>query len=207
MNELQRQKAIEALERKKERERKQNHAMLCHLWAYIQLHCNGVLLPYRVLYDIEKSTHEKTFTEVPPNPYYPHPAVTLATENSAPPYPAGVKFTLDDKGYPNFLSDPEYKKQYDEYLQRVEAEKMKIDDWGYWYARFLLPYDLATFSTFDWWGEKLKDEDARQAVENLKAACLEVWTDCKEHPENYNMKPVLKEEAHKTKYNVPYGYI
>lgn len=207
MNELQRQKAIEALERKKERERRQNYAITYRLSAYIQLHHYGVLLPYRILYDIEKSTHEKTFTEIPPNPYYPHPAVTLATKNSMPSYPIDEKAPLNEKGYPIFTANPEQKKAYGEYLQRVEAEKMKTDDWGYWFARFLLPYDLTAFSGFDWLGEEPKDEDARQAVENLKAACLEVWTDCKEHPENYNMEPVLKEEAHKAVYDVAYGYI
>ena len=52
MNTQQQQKAIEALNKQKEKERKQHHAMFYHLGAYTKLHIDGVLLPYRILYDL-----------------------------------------------------------------------------------------------------------------------------------------------------------
>lgn len=208
MNELQRQKAIEALEKQKEQERKKNHAMIFRLGAYTKLHYQGVLLPYKILYDLEKAEHEKTFTEVPPNPFYPNPAVTLATEYSKPTYARNIKdLPLNESGLPNLKADAEYQGQWEEYENRVKSEKMQSDKWGYWYARFLLPYDLSTFSDFDWWGELPKDDDEREVINNLKAACMEVQADCRENPQNYNTEPVLRKEEHRNLYDVPYGYI
>lgn len=45
MNIQQQQKAIEALEKQKEKERIQCHAMIYQLLAYADIHFNGVLLP------------------------------------------------------------------------------------------------------------------------------------------------------------------
>lgn len=208
MNAQQQQKAIEALDRQREKERKQHYAMMYHLGAYMKLHYEGVILPYKVLYYLEKAEHEKTFTEVPPNPYYPAPAITLKTKWSMPNYEGDYKkVPLDKDGYPDFLADTEYKKKYEEYKQREKAEKMDIEKWGYWYARFLLPYVLSSFSDFDWWGELPKTEEERAVINNLKAACVEAQTDCREHPEEYNLEPIPRLEEHKTIYDVPYGYI
>lgn len=208
MNELQRQKAIEALEKQKKQERKKNHAMMYRLGAYTSLHYDGVMLPYKVLYDLEKAEHEKTFTEVPPNPYYPNPAVTLATEYSKPSYMRNTKDSpLNDSSLSNLKEDAEYQKQWEEYERRKKSEKMQLDKWGYWYARFLLPYELASFTDFDWWGEVPKTEEERQVIDNLKAACMEVQADCRGNPQDYNTEPVLRKEEHRNIFDVSPCYI
>lgn len=208
MNELQKQKAIEALERKKTKERKQHHAMLYHLEAFTKLHMGDVLLPYRVLYDLAKQEYEGTFKEVFPNKFYPHPAITLKTMWSRPNAPLDTKgLPINEHGFPDFTADREFQRALEEYRQREAAEKTPIDKWGYWYGRFLVPYDLEKFSDFDFWGETPKTEEERQIIGNLKAACIEVQADYRENPQDYNTEPVLRKEEHKTMYDVPYGYI
>lgn len=208
MNELQKQKAVKAIECKKAKERKQHLAMIWHLGAFTQLHCMGTALPYRVLYDIEKQMHEKTFTEVSPNPFYPNPAMTLKTKWSFPHYEGDYKgLPLDSDGFPDIKADAEYRKRYEEYEQRVKSEKMSADKWGYYYARFLLPYDLDSFTDFDFLGKVPEGAEERQIVGDLRAACLEVWRGCKEHPENYNFEPIPRLEEHKSVFDVGYGYL
>jgi hypothetical protein len=208
MNELQKQKAIEALERKKAKERIQCHAMIYHFLAYADIHFNGVLLPYRILYDLHKVEHEGAFKEILPNSYYPNPAITLKTKYSEPHYTGDYKdLKLANDGFPIFTSNAEYRQRHEEYQKRIEAEKTPIDKWGYYYARFLLPYDIEKFSDFDFWGEVPKTEEEREVINNLKAACMEVQADCRENPQDYNTEPVLRKEEHKNIYDVPYGYI
>lgn len=208
MNELQKQKAIEALSKQKEIERKKNHAMIYRLGAFAKLHYQGVMLPYKILYDLEKAEYEGTFKEVPPNPFYPNPAMTLKTKWSMPTYMGDYKGVTSGKdGLPNFQEDIEHKKKYEEYEQRVEVEKMPLDKWGYWYSRFLLPYDLSSFSDFDFWGSVPQDEEEKQIIDNLRAACMEAQTDCKEHPGDYNLEPIPRLEEHKAVYDVSYGYV
>ena len=208
MNTQQQQKAIEALNKQKEKERKQHYAMMFHLEAFTKLHIDGVFLPYRILYDLEKQKHEGTFTEIEPNPFYPHPAVTKETENSKPNYTGDYKdLKLTDDGLPIFTSNAEYKRQWEEYQRRIAAEKTPIEKWAFWYGRFILPYDLESFSDFDFWGKVPEDSEEKQVVDGLRAACLEAQVDCREHPENYNLEPVLKLVEHKEKYDVDYGYI
>jgi len=206
MNEL--QKAIEALEKQKEHERKKNHAMIYRLGAYTKLHYEGVMLPYKVLYDLEKAEHEKTFREVPPNPFYPNPAISLKTKWSMPSYMGDYKGISENKtGFPDFKADTEFQRQWEEYEQRKESEKMPLDKWGYWYARFLLPYDLALFSDFDFWGSVPQDEEEKKIISQLRGACIEAQADCQEHPEEYNLEPIPRLEEHKAVYDVPYGYV
>ena len=181
MNTQQQQKAIEALNKQKEKERKQHHAMFYHLGAYTKLHIDGVLLPYRILYDLEKQKHEGTFTEIEPNPFYPAPAITMETLYSAPKYTGDYKdLELTDDGLPIFTSNAEYKQKWDEYQRRIAAEKTPTEKWAFWYGRFLLPYDLESFSDFDYWGKVPENSEEKQVVDGLRAACLEVWKDCKE---------------------------
>lgn len=215
MNELQRRKAVEALEKQKQQERKKNHAMMYRLGAYTKLHCEGVMLPYKVLYDLEKAEHEKTFTEVPPNPYYPNPAITLKTKWSMPKYERDEsKLPLktssifgDEMMLPDLMADAEYRKKVEEYESRVKSEKLSVERWGFWYARFLSPYDLSAFSDFDWWGKVPENEEERHIIDSLKAACIEVQADYRENPQNYNTEPVLRKEGHRDVYDVPYGYV
>lgn len=207
MNELQRQKAVEALEEKKAKEHKQFRAMLYHLYAYTRLHCEGVLLPYQVLYDLEKQVYEGTFKEVFPNKFYPAPAAKRSTVYSAPEFKGDYKKVTKPDGMPDFRLDPDYNKESIAYHKRIDAEKMPLDKWDYWYARFLLPYDLESFSDFDFWGELPKNEEEKQVVNSIRKACLEAWYGCKAHPENYNFEPVPRLEEHKTIYDVDYSYI
>lgn len=207
MNELQKQKAIKVLEEKKAKEHKQFLAVMFHLEAFAKLHIDGVFLPYRVLRDLAKQKHEGTFTEIEPNPFYPHPAVTKEMENSKPNYTGDYKNITKADGTPDFMLDSEYKQQWEEYQKRIKAEKTPIDKWGYWYARFLIPYDIEKFSDFDFWGKLPEDLEEKKAIDCLRAACLEVWHDCKEHPESYNFEPIPRLEEHKTIYDVGYGYI
>lgn len=208
MNELQKQKAIEALERKKTKERKQHHAMFYRLEAFSRLHMGDVFLPYRVLYDLAKQEHEGTFKEVFPNKFYPHPAITLKTMWSRPNAPLDTKgVPINEHGFPDLTADKDFQRKLEEYKQREAAEKTPVEKWGYWYGRFLIEYDIPAFTDFDIWGKKPEDAEEKKVIDGLRAACLEVWHDCKEHPENYNFEPILKKEEDKTLYDVGYGYI
>lgn len=110
MNELQRQKAIQALEKQKAKEHKKMLAMMFHLGAFTKLHCMGVMLPYKVLYGLEKQEQEGTFTEIPPNPYYPHPAITLSTKWSYPKPPEDTKgLPLNEHGFPDLKADNDFR--------------------------------------------------------------------------------------------------
>lgn len=201
----QRQKAHEALERKKAQDREKRLSMMYHLSAYFKLHFDKVLLPYRILYNLEKQEHDKTFLEVPPNPFYPAPAMTMKTKWKFPHYSGDYAAIQERNGYPDFRET--MKEELEEYNRIVEAEKMDISKWGFYYARFLLPYDLHSFSDFDWLGERPQDEEEKELLKNLKAACIEAQADCKAHPEDYNLEPVPRLESHKQEYDVPYGYI
>ena len=207
MNELQRQKAIQAIEKQKAKEHKKMLAMMFHLGAFTKLHCMGVLLPYKVLYGIEKRLYEGTFEEVPPNAFYPHPGMSIKTKNSEPHYDGDYKGIAGADGFPHFELDAEYREQWQEYQQRIDAEKTPVDKLAFWYAKFLIDYDIPSFSDFDLWGKMPEDAEEKKVVDGLRAACLEVWHDCKEHPESYNFEPIPRLEEHKSLYDVPYGYI
>ena len=114
---------------------------------------------------------------------------------------------INEHGFPDLTADKDFQRELEEYKQREAAEKTPIDKWGYYYARFLLPYDIEKFSDFDFWGEVPKTEEEREVINNLKAACMEVQADCRENPQDYNTEPVLRKEEHKYIYDVPYGYI
>lgn len=208
MNELQRQKAIQALEKQKVKEHKKMLAMAYHLAAFTKLHCMGVMLPYKVLYGLEKQEQEGTFTEVMPNPFYPHPAITLATKWSYPKPPEDTKgLPINEHGFPDLKADNDFRIELEAYKQREAAEKTPIDKWGYYYARFLLPYDIENFSDFDFWGKVPEDAEEKKVIDGLRAACLEVWHDCRTRQEEYNQEPIMRKEEDKTIYDVPYDYI
>lgn len=194
MNAEQREKALEALRKKKELERMQHKAMAFHFMAFGKLHFDKVLLPYRILYDIEKQMFEKSFHEVPPNEFYPAPAMTLKTKYLQP----AISSTMDID---------ELEQQRAEYKKIVDAEKMDSDKWDYYFARFLLPYDLLSFSDFDFWGKVPEDKDEKQTLQEFKRVCIEAQTGCREHPEEYNLEPIPRLEEHKAIYDVPYGYV
>ena len=208
MNELQKQKAIEVLAKQKDTEHKKMLAMIFHLGAFTKLHCMGVMLPYKVLYGLEKQEQEETFTEIPPNPYYPHPAITLATKWSYPKPPEDTKgLPINEHGFPDLKADNNFRIELEAYKQREDAEKMPIEKWGYWYGRFLIEYDIPAFTDFDYWGKVPEDAEEKKVIDGLRAACQEVWHDCKEHPENYNFAPIPRLEEHKAIYDVGYDYI
>lgn len=115
--------------------------------------------------------------------------------------------SINEHGFPDFTADKDFQMALEEYKQQEAAEKTPADKWGYWYARFLLPYDIEKFSDFDFWGKKPEDAEEREIVNNMRAACLEVWHDCKAHPENYNFEPIPRLEEHKAIYDVGYDYI
>ena len=112
MNAQQQQKAIKALEEHRAKEHKKTFAMAFHLGAFTKLHCMGVLLPYRVLYGLEKQEQEGTFAEIPPNPYYPHPAITLATKWSYPKPPEDTKgLPINEHGFPVLTADKNFQRE------------------------------------------------------------------------------------------------
>ena len=208
MNAQQQQKAVKALEEKKAKEHKQFLAMVWHLGAFTNLHLMGVMLPYKVLYGLEKQVHEGTFKEVLPNKFYPNPAITLKTMWSRPNAPLDTKgLPINEHGFPDLTADKDFQRKLEEYKQREAAEKTPAEKWGYYYARFLVPYDIPAFTDFDYWGKVPEGSDEKQAIDCLRAACLEAWRDCKAHPENYNFEPIPRLEEHKTIYDVDYGYI
>ncbi len=152
--------------------------------------------------------YEGTFKEVLPNKFYPNPAITLKTKWSYPKPPEDTKgLPINEDGFPDFKADKELKRALEEYEQREAAERTPIDKWGYWYARFLIPYDIPAFSDFDFWGKLPEDSEEKKVVDGMRAACLEVWRDCKINPENYNFAPIPRLEEHKAIYDVGYDYI
>ncbi len=60
---------------------------------------------------------------------------------------------------------------------------------------------------FDYWGKVPEDAEEKKVIDGLRAACQEVWHDCKEHPENYNFEPIPRLEEHKAIYDVGCDYI
>lgn len=207
MNELQRQKAIQALEKQKVKEHKKMLAMMFHLGAFTKLHCMGVMLPYKVLYGLEKQEQEGTFTEVMPNPFYPHPGVSMAVKNSEPHFNGDYQNIIGADGKLDFRLDAEYREQWQEYQQRIDAEKTPTDKLAFWYGRFLIDYDIPSFSNFDFWGKMPEDAEEKNVVDGMRKAFIEIWEDCKAHPEEYNQEPILKKEEDKALYDVGYGYI
>lgn len=207
MDELQKQKAIKALEEHRAKEHKKMLAMMFHLGAFTKLHCMGVLLPYKVLYGIEKQKHEGTFTEVEPNAFYPHPGVSMKVKNSEPHYNGDYQSVIGADGQPDFTLDAEYQREWQEYQQRIDAEKTPADKLGYWYGRFLIEYDIPAFTDFDIWGKMPENTEEKNAVDGMRKAFIEIWEDCKVHPEEYNQEPIPRLEEHKSLYDVGYGYI
>lgn len=132
MNIQQQQKAVEALGRQREKERKQTHALIYHLNAFSKLHYDGVFLPYRVLYDLEKQADEGLFAEILPNPYYPRPALSRALAYGRPTYRGDesklptTTIEIDGKvlEFPDTMADPEFAQKIKEYENKIKAEKM-----------------------------------------------------------------------------------
>ena len=56
------------------------------------------------------------------------------------------------------------------YHRQNKSKQFSYLIWGYYYAQFLLPYNLSSFTDFDFWGEIPKNEEAKQVVDNLIAA-------------------------------------
>ena len=211
----QQRKAKEALEKQKAKDKEKRKALIWHLSAFSDLHYNGVLLPYRVLYDLHRSEHEGTFKEIFPNPFYPNPGISSKLALGKPSY-RGETDKLPTKSVildsqeiemPDYMADPDYRKQLEEYERKVQAEKMDTEKWGYWYARFLLPYDLRSFSDFDWLGEVPRSEEEKTFLKHFKSACIEAQADCTTHQERYNMKPIERKQEHREVYDTPYNYI
>lgn len=182
--------------------------MTYHLMAYAKLHFDGVLLPYKVLLDLERQEHDGEFKEVPPNPFYPNPAVTIKTEQSRPNIPDCNKdLPLNKFGLPDYRADAEFKAAYEEYERRVESEKMQADKWAFYYTRFLLPYDISSFTDFDFWGEIPKSEEEKNAVQLFREMCIKTQANCRDRPQEFNLEPILRLEEHRQIYDVGYGYI
>lgn len=194
MNAEQREKALEALDKKKELERKQHRAMAFHLMAFGKLHFDKVLLPYRILYDIEKQMFEKTFHEVPPNEFYPAPAMTLKTKYLQP--------TIS-----SMIDIDELERSREEYSRLVDSERMDSDKWEYYFARFLLPYDLLSFTDFDYWGKMPEGENEKRMIDEFRQLCIEVQADCRDSPEKYYLEENPRLPEHTKIYDTPYGYI
>lgn len=211
----QQEKARQALEKKKSQDREKLYAMIWRLAAYTDIYGFKIMLPFRILYDLHKAEDEGTFTEIFPNAYYPQPAISVKLKYGRPVYSGDTsklplkQFTYEGKTtyFPDEMADPEYKAQIEEYNRKADAEKFDSEKWGYWYARFLEPYDFQTFSPYDFWGRTEFEDGEEPDTENYRKLCIETQKDFREHPENYNTEPVERKKEHKTQFDVPYGYI
>lgn len=137
---------------------------------------------------------ERAFHEVSPNEFYPAPAMTLKTKYLQP--------TISSTAEPG-----ELERLRAEYKKAVDAERTPQDKWGYYFARFLLPYDLSSFTDFDFWGKVPEDEEEKQTVGEFRRLCIEVQADCRSNPDKYFLDPNLRLEEHTRVYDTPYGYI
>lgn len=210
----QQEKARETLAKKKAQDKEKREAMMYHLAAYTDIYGFKIMLPYRILYDLHRKAHEGEFKEVFPNKYYPQPGMSWKLKYGEPRYNGDESklptkpFTYEGKTVeiPDKLADPEYRKEWEEYQAKCKAEEMDMEKWGYWYGRFLEPYNFSTFTAYDFYGRVAEDGE-EQPTEDYRKLCIETQADFREHPENYNTEPVERKEEHKTLFDVPYGYI
>lgn len=169
----QQMKAMEALAKKKEIDKKKDIAMLCRMLALLKI--QDTLLPYRILYDLEKAESQKALkNDIAPGKYYPLEKLPNEVECLRP-IPA---CKLDEQALMKLRKE----------MQIFEQEEAKYiinkDNWQYYFAHFLLPYDIDKFTEFDITG-RIEKKVTDQELTKIKQYLSKVRQDCIEHPEKY----------------------
>lgn len=169
----QQMKAMEALAKKKEIDKKKDIAMLWRMLALLKI--QDTLLPYRILYDLEKAESQKALkNDIAPGKYYPLEKLPNEVEclRSIP------ECKLDEQALMKLRKE----------MQIFEQEEAKYiinkDNWQYYFAHFLLPYDIDKFTEFDITGRTEK-KVTDQELTKIKQYLSKVRQDCIEHPEKY----------------------
>ena len=176
-------KAKEILKQHKELKIKQNKALINRLIAITLI--NETCLPYRVLMDLLQNKESK---EILPNRFYPNPSESLIA--------AALKPTIEDMLYEEKMT------RYKEQLQREEWQSQK---WRYYFARFLIGYDVEKFTLFDFIGNNSNDSNIN--IEEWKRLLIETQKEVTEKPNEFYLEPNERKEEHQKKYNVPIGYM
>ena len=195
------EKAKQALEKKRLQDKEKRNAMLYHMEALADIYIFDVFLPYRVLRDLHQKEHEGTFMEVFPNSFYPLPGKPVSLESEHPVYRGDISklpkkivvFDGQAVELPDVMADADYRQQSEIYQRKVDDSKMDSGNWGYWYGRFLDPYDFSTFTAYDFFG-RVADDGEEFPIEDFRKLCIDIQTDFRKHPENYNTEPVLRLE-------------
>ena len=169
----QQRKAMEALAKKKETDEKKDIAMLCRMLAMLKI--QDTLLPYRISYDLEKAESQKTLkNDIAPGKYYPLEKLPNEVECLRP----IPECKLDEQALMKLRKE----------MQIFEQEEAKYiinkDNWQYYFAHFLLPYDIDKFTEFDITGRTEK-KVTDQELTKIKQYLSKVRQDCIEHPEKY----------------------
>lgn len=126
-----------------------------------------IALPYRVAYDILKARDDWKLDDVVPNEYYPEPGAPIEIESMIN----------------SLKAHPEQREAVEEAICKARTPE---DKWGYYFAHFLLPYDIDSFSYFDLTGAlEPEDEEAKQTAVDYKRRLLEAQQDCIQNPEKY----------------------
>lgn len=160
MNELQKQKAIKALEKQKEQQNIQRRAYIESLRTIIDMQMGWTgILPYRVIYDnIKRFMHGECSEYDIPNRIYPHNGEKIGE----------WLITID-------TPQEEYKAFYDKY-------GIKEGDTEYYYTHFLQGYDIDSFKPFDFTGGRV---GGNVNIEEWREVLKKLQEDFTNNPQNY----------------------
>jgi len=214
MNDIQRQKALEAVSASNlidVEELEKAHALDVHLWAMQNVDVYnlpyGILKAYFKEYGLYLKGYEAACKDgiVLINPLYPKPGYYQADL-------VGVDWYID-KHYtinplirivPGPFKDDLTSSKFDlrtfiqedtELSQRIEAKAAEQITWNlktaagrkkweYEFAHFLNAADLENYSCFDWWGKKQAPNEAEERINYWKS----LQADYYKHPENYRQE-------------------
>ena len=191
--ETRQQKAQEALARQQVKELHKSFLFTLHKDAVDNT--KTLCLPYRILFEIyKKSFIDRDESEIIPNKYYPQSGRLKTApryEVTDDDYKPLEVYERDGKRY---LDLPELKQEVKEAVEQYEKQYRHWwldDEYGrerhrYYFARFLINYDLSSFTTFDWFGVT---DISQNEVKKFSDYFINLQQDCKEHPENYFLEP------------------
>ena len=170
----QQMKAAQALAKKKEADKEKDLAICWRVLALLEM--EDTLLPYRISYDLERAKSKGILkNDVVPNKYYPLEELPPSVECLRP----IPECNAEDWGTEVMRLRAE--------MQVFEKEEAKYcinkDNWEYYFAHFLLPYNINDFTSFDITGRTTKIKDWE--LSGMKEFLLKVQRDCAEHPEKY----------------------
>ena len=196
LKELQRKKALQILEYKKQQERMQRR-------AFCELVINKTItqetgIPYKIIKDLREKERIGEFTEIMPNRFYPAPGMSLEARYANEGL-MGLEF-----GTPLWREKSEEAEHLEEMCYKWDLKTSQgIKKWEYYMARFLMGYDFDTFINVDWTGQKIPECEA----EDIKKYYKSIQQNCRDRPEEFYLEENLRLQEHLRVYDCPYDYI